>query len=194
MNYYHVRVNLISGTALDGYACLGLSQAVATLDKLTGKKWPYQVIHRTVKAGRCWAQAYEQPAVTLPAGAAHVGRCVVVSVEDAGQQPYPEMRHPNEAQPLCLTCDAPRSRASEGWHSCFTCGPGSLPSAPSPATEKLVTLPLAMLADYAAIIVSWVPDIIEKGVPAKDAPVFRRLEKSLVAQLGKLGYEPLRRK
>jgi hypothetical protein len=35
-------------------------------------------------------------------------------------------------------------------------------------------------ASDAATIASWIPDIIEKGVPDSHAPVFRRLAKALL--------------
>jgi hypothetical protein len=195
MNYYHVRMTLISGTLLDGYACLGLSKSVAVLDRMTGKSWPYQVIHRAVKAGKCWAQAYEQPAVTSPAGKAHIARCVVVSIEDAGKNPFPELRNPDEPQPLCRVCHEPRLRAENGWHACFNCGPDAAPvAAPPVAKDTDLTRPFSLPLYDAAIVAMWVPEIIEKGVPERDAPVFSRLEKKLLSLLKLAGYEPFRRR
>lgn len=171
MKYYHVRINLISGTMLDGYACQGLAKSVAVLDQLTGKKWPYQVIHRTIKAGKCWAQAYEQPAVTAPPGKTHVARCVVVSIEDAGDNPYPELRSGSEILP------APAVAAP-----------------PVAENDALNTQPFTLPLYDAAIVAMWVPEIIEKGVSKDDAPVFRRLQKKLLHQLKLANYEPFRRR
>lgn len=194
MKYYHVRINLIGGMLLDGYACLGLAKSVAVLDRLTGKAWPYQVIHRALKTGNCWAQAYEQPAVTSPPGKTHVARCVVVSIEDAGQNPYPELRNPDEPQPLCSVCQLPRQRAENGWHSCFTCGPVAAPAAGPPVAKYDTTQPFTLPLFDAALVAMWVPEIIEKGVPKSDAAVFKRLEKTLLSLLKLANYAPFRRK
>jgi hypothetical protein len=171
MNYYHVRLSLLSGTMLDGYACLGLAKSVAMLSQLTGKQWPYQVINRALKKRPCWAHAYEQPAVTAPAGKPHAARCVVVSIEDAGQNPYPELLDSDEAPPLGPVAAAPR-----------------VTKRGAPTTQ-----PFTLLLEDAALIAMWVPEIIEKGVSKRDAPVFERLEKTLLHQLKLANYEPYRR-
>lgn len=156
MKYYHVRVTLLSGTPLDGYACQGLSQAVACLNKITGKQWPYQVIHRAVRAGSCWGQAYEQSATSAsdPPEAKFPARRVFVSIEDAGKAPCPEL--PDFVQPVRPAAELAPVRLAN-----------------SPATQPFVQ----QLHD-AILVTMWVPEVTGKGVPHRNAPIFQRLEKA----------------
>jgi hypothetical protein len=87
-NYYHVRISLFSGTQLEAVTVYKLSNAMRRLESWTGQPWPYQVIHRALKASGCWAQAHTQSGRgSKEAGTYSVARCVVVSIEDAGELP-----------------------------------------------------------------------------------------------------------
>jgi hypothetical protein len=124
--YYHLRINLLSGmsgTMLEGYTCKGLTRAVAKLDELTGRAWPYQVLHRTLKAAGVWSEAYTEPATGNPEkGTYHGPRAVVASLECAGAQPDLWLRLPDELPLHCWQCYEPLLRASNGWHSCMKHG------------------------------------------------------------------------
>jgi hypothetical protein len=125
--YYHLRINLLSGSSgcmLEGYTCKGLTRAVAKLDELTGRAWPYQVLHRALKgAGSVWAEAYTEPATGNPEkGTYHGPRAVVASLENAGPEPTEWLRLPDELPLHCWKCYEPLLRASNGWHSCMKHG------------------------------------------------------------------------
>ena len=122
--YYHLRINLLSGTSLEGYTCKGLRRAVAKLEELTGRAWPYQVLHRTLRDAGAWAQAYVEPERGNQAtGTYHRARAVVASLESAGAEPEEWLRMPDELPLHCWNCYQPLLRASNGWHSCLKCGP-----------------------------------------------------------------------